>query len=118
VYARLYLLTAALGIQLAPLPFVAAMSLATIAALLPISLMGGIGTRDAALLLIAPIIGISSAEALALSTLILFIQLVNGIVGFAVWLLEKPTAHDERQKTKDEGQVAIVADSTVVQPKP
>jgi uncharacterized protein (TIRG00374 family) len=123
VYARLYLLTAALGIQLAPLPFVAAMSLATIAALLPISMMGGVGTRDTALLLIAPIIGISSAEALALSTLILFIQLVNGIVGFGVWLLEKPaeddsakdalrrttddggrTPSDERRKTKDEGQ--------------
>lgn len=92
VYARLYLLTSALGIFLAPVPFVAAMSLATIAALLPISVMGGIGTRDAALLLIAPIIGISGAQALAISALILFIQLVNGIVGFAVWLFEPKTS--------------------------
>lgn len=89
VYARLYLLTSALGISLAPMPFVAAMSLATIAALLPIAVMGGIGTRDAALLLIAPSIGISGAQALAISTLILFIQLVNGIVGFAVWITWK-----------------------------
>lgn len=91
VYARLYLLTSALGLALPPMPFVAAMSLATIAALLPISFMGGIGTRDAALLLIAPIIGISAPQALALSTLILFLQLVNGVVGFAVWILEPKT---------------------------
>jgi uncharacterized protein (TIRG00374 family) len=107
VYGRLYLLTAALGIQLPPLPFVAAMSLATIAALLPISMMGGIGTRDAALILIAPIIGISSAEALALSTLILFIQLVNGIVGFGVWLLEKPATDDGGRTTDDSAKDAL-----------
>ncbi len=99
VYARLYLLTSALGIFLAPVPFVAAMSLATIAALLPISLMGGIGTRDAALLLIAPIINITGAQALAISTLILFIQLVNGIVGFAVWLLEGKTPEPRTKNT-------------------
>jgi hypothetical protein len=64
------------------------MSLATIAALLPIAVMGGIGTRDAALLLIAPVIGLTGAQALAISTLILFIQLVNGVVGFAVWLMQ------------------------------
>ena len=93
VYARLYLLSAALGLVLPPMPFVAAMSLATIAALLPISPMGGVGTRDAALLLMAPVMGITAAQALALSTLILLIQLVNGVVGFAVWILE-PKAPD------------------------
>ncbi len=103
VYARLYLLTSALGIFLAPVPFVAAMSLATIAALLPISFLGGVGTRDAALLLIAPIIGITGAQALAISTLILFIQLINGVVGFVVWLLERPTM--------------IVPQSEIVNPK-
>lgn len=109
VYARLYLLTSALGIYLAPLPFVAAMSLATIAALLPISMMGGIGTRDAALLLIAPVIGISGAHALAISTLILFIQFINGIVGFAVWILEPNKSQvpsSKSQATSPKSQVS------------
>lgn len=106
VYARLYLLTSALGIFLAPVPFVASMSLATIAALLPISFMGGIGTRDAALLFIAPIIGISGAQALAISTLILFIQLVNGIVGFIVWLLEPKTIEPSIQNPDASNQSA------------
>ncbi len=117
VYARLYLLTSALGIYLAPLPFVAAMSLATIAALLPISMLGGIGTRDAALLLIAPAIGISSAHALAISTLILFIQFINGIVGFAVWILEKPKMNSSTSSAQTGRPTTALSQSEIVNPK-
>ncbi len=87
VYARYYLLTAALGIHLDPIPFVATMSLATVAALLPIS-VAGLGARDAALLLVAPLIGITSEQAVGLSTLILFLSIVNGIVGLVIWLVQ------------------------------
>lgn len=101
VYLRLYFLTTAIGVQLDLVPFVAAMSLATMAALLPISFLGGVGTRDAALLLIAPAIGITAPQALAISTLILFIQLLNGVVGFGVWLTGKGETGEQRLKFQD-----------------
>jgi uncharacterized membrane protein YbhN (UPF0104 family) len=87
VYLRLYLLVTALDIHLAAIPFVAAMSLASVAALIPVS-VSGIGTRDAALMLIAPALGISPEQAIGISTLILFLSVVNGAVGLAVYLWE------------------------------
>jgi glycosyltransferase 2 family protein len=87
VYFRLYLLTSALNVHLDLIPFVAAMSLATIAALLPISI-SGLGARDAVLLLIAGSIGITREQALGVSALILFLSVVNGLVGLGVWLLQ------------------------------
>jgi uncharacterized membrane protein YbhN (UPF0104 family) len=87
VYFRYYLLTSALNVHLGLVPFVAAMSLATVAALLPISI-SGLGARDAALLLIAGSIGISREQALGVSALILFLSVVNGLVGLGVWLLQ------------------------------
>jgi uncharacterized membrane protein YbhN (UPF0104 family) len=86
VYFRLYLLTFALNVHLDLIPFVAAMSLATVAALLPISI-SGLGTRDATLLLVAGVIGITREQALGVSALILFLSVINGLVGFGVWLL-------------------------------
>ncbi len=85
VYLRLYLLVAALDVRLDVIPFVAAMSLASVAALLPVSI-SGVGTRDAALLLVAPVLGIRSEQALGISALILFLSIINGLVGFGVWL--------------------------------
>jgi glycosyltransferase 2 family protein len=87
VYFRYYLLTSALNVHLGLIPFVAAMSLATVAALLPISI-SGLGTRDAALLLFAGSIGITREQALGVSALILFLSVVNGLVGLGVWLLQ------------------------------
>lgn len=87
VYARLFLVAAALGLFLAPLPFVAAMSLASIAQLIAIAPFG-LGPREGILLLLAPALGISPAQALALSALLFLLLLVNGIVGFVVWLYE------------------------------
>ncbi len=87
VYFRLYLLTSALNVHLDVVPFVAAMSLATIAALLPISI-SGLGARDATLLLVAGVIGITREQALGISALILFLSVVNGLVGLGVWLFQ------------------------------
>lgn len=91
VYGRLFLVAAALGLFLAPLPFVAAMSLASIAQLIAIAPFG-LGPREGILLLLAPSLGITAAQALALSALLLLLQLVNGIVGFVVWLFEPKTS--------------------------
>lgn len=87
VYLRYYFVTSALGVHLDAIPFIAAMSLATVAALLPISI-SGLGARDAALLLVAGAIGITREQALGVSSLILFLSIVNGLVGFAVWLVQ------------------------------
>ncbi len=88
VYLRLYLLTIAVGVHLAPVPFVAAMSLATVAALVPVS-VSGLGTRDAALVAVSGLLGISPEQALSISALILFLSIVNGLVGLGVWLMWK-----------------------------
>ncbi|MCG3142538.1 MAG: hypothetical protein HDKAJFGB_04033 [Anaerolineae bacterium] len=98
VYARLFCTAAALGILLPPLPFVAAMSLSSIAQLVSV-IPGGVGPREALLILLAPALGISVAQALALAALMFLLQLQNGIVGFGVWLLEKPTT--ETRQTLD-----------------
>lgn len=100
VYARLFLVAAALGLFLAPLPFVAAMSLASIAQLIAIAPFG-LGPREGILLLLASSLGITAAQALALSALLFLLQLVNGIVGFGVWLAEP------KQVLGGSGQAAV-----------
>lgn len=96
VYARLFLVAAALGLFLAPLPFVAAMSLASIAQLIAIAPFG-LGPREGILLLLASSLGMTAAQALALSALLFLLQLVNGIVGFGVWVVEP------KERMRDEG---------------
>ncbi len=86
VYFRLYLLAVALDVHLDVIPFVAMMSLASVVALLPVSI-SGVGTRDATLLLIAPLVGIVPEQALGISALILFLSIINGLVGYVVWML-------------------------------
>lgn len=100
VYLRYYFVTSALNVHLDPIPFVAAMSLATVAALLPIS-VSGLGARDAALLLVAGSIGITREQALGVSSLILFLSIVNGLVGFGVWLLQSHRIQDWRMKRSE-----------------
>lgn len=100
VYARLFCIAAAVGIFLPPLPFVAAMSLSSIAQLVSV-IPGGVGPREALLILLAPALGISSAQALALAALMFLLQLQNGIVGFGVWILEPDRMQDASRKTQD-----------------
>lgn len=99
VYARLFCIAAAVGIFLPPLPFVAAMSLSSIAQLVSF-IPGGVGPREALLILLAPALGISAAQALALAALMFLLQLQNGIIGFAVWILDKPP-RAQRPQTAD-----------------
>lgn len=103
VYGRLFLVAAALGLFLAPLPFVAAMSLASIAQLIAIAPFG-LGPREGILLLLASSLGITAAEALALSALLFLLQLVNGVVGFVVWLLERPATGARQTTPRPPGQ--------------
>lgn len=90
VYARLFFAAASISILLPPLPFVAAMSLASIAQLIAIAPFG-LGPREGILLLLAPSLGITAPQALAFSALLFALQLVNGVVGFGVWILEPRT---------------------------
>lgn len=83
--SRLYLLVLSLGMEIGWLPFVASMSLASVVSLIPIS-VAGIGTRDAALIVTFSQLGLSSELAVSLSALILLLYVLNGIVGFLVWL--------------------------------
>lgn len=86
VLFRVWLLALALGLNLNFLELVAASSLATVAALIPISI-GGIGTRDFALKAILAKIGYSAEKAVSLSTFILLLQVVNLGAGYLVWAL-------------------------------
>jgi glycosyltransferase 2 family protein len=109
VYTRLFLVAAAIGIFLPPLPFVAAMSLASIAQLIAIAPFG-LGPREGILLLLAPALGIPAAQALALSALLFLLQLVNGIVGFGVWVLEKPTVDGGGASSRISRHIGTVRD--------
>jgi uncharacterized membrane protein YbhN (UPF0104 family) len=79
------------------------MSLASIASLLAIAPFG-LGTREAALLLIAPVIAISGAQALAISGLIFFLTFINGVVGFIVWLAQPERSAISRQPSASHPQ--------------
>lgn len=116
VYARLFCIAAAVGILLPPLPFVAAMSLSSIAQLVSF-IPGGVGPREALLILLAPALGISSAQALALAALMFLLQLQNGIVGFGVWIVEKPATDDKPPTTDDGRQTVALAQSNIQNPK-
>jgi uncharacterized membrane protein YbhN (UPF0104 family) len=81
----LWLLFVALRIDLDLTYVIASTSLAGLAALLPIS-VGGIGTRDATLVILFAMTGHSREEAVALSTLILALNALTWPVGFIAWL--------------------------------
>ena len=95
---------------------VAAMSLASIAQLIAIAPFG-LGPREGILLLLASSLGITAAQALALSALLFLLQLVNGIVGFVVWLWERPAtprpsgqAPDARATDESRQQASVVGE--------
>ncbi|HBY97113.1 MAG: flippase-like domain-containing protein [Ardenticatenaceae bacterium] len=91
---RLYLLLLALG-QSAPVPvFVSSMAVMSLAALLPISI-AGIGSRDAALLVLFGEFRIPQEAAIAFSFLVLVLSLFNAVVGAIAWALQFIGEHDE-----------------------
>jgi uncharacterized membrane protein YbhN (UPF0104 family) len=83
--ARVYLAFVAVGVRLPALAFLAVVTLATLAGLISV---GGIGTRDAMLLVLAAPYGYSEGQALAMSFLILALHISNVIPGFFIWLRE------------------------------
>lgn len=87
---RIWLLALALGLTLNPLQVVAVSSLATAVSLIPIS-VGGIGARDVTLVGILAKLGYAREKAVSLSTLILLLNLVNLIAGYAIWLIPGKT---------------------------
>ncbi len=81
---RTWFMAGAIGLNLSPLEVIAASSLATFAGLIPISI-GGIGARDLTLIGILAQLGYARESALVLSTLLLVLNLVNLVVGMAIW---------------------------------
>lgn len=95
-YTSVYVLARALGIPLSFVSTVAVMSLVGIVVALPISLAGGLGTRDAALVGLFAFLGQSSEAALSLSFLILVCSLGWMVIGMALWLRHPLQWSDER----------------------
>jgi len=92
---RVWLLALALDLTLNPLQVVAVSSLATAVSLVPVS-VGGIGARDITLVGILTKLGYVREKAISLSTLILLLNLVNLIVGYAIWF-SRPNKIDKEK---------------------
>jgi glycosyltransferase 2 family protein len=88
---RVWLLAAAVGIGLNPLEVSGYVGLTTAAALVPVT-VGGVGTRDAISVLALSQLGLAASRGLALSALILLLNLAQAITGWLVWLRYKPSA--------------------------
>lgn len=92
-YVRYYGLLRALDVPLPPLDFVVVLTLASLVALVPISLMG-IGTRDLTLVGLFNLYDLPPETALAFSMLVLITFLANLVVGFAAWIVLGPRSFD------------------------
>lgn len=79
VVASNFLLAQSLGLPLSPLEVAGISALASLAALIPITLFGA-GTRDAALIVLLAGLGIGRSDALAYSTLLLALVLWTALV--------------------------------------
>jgi glycosyltransferase 2 family protein len=88
---RVWLLAAALGIWLNPLEVSGYVGLTTAAALVPVT-VGGVGTRDAISVLALSQLGFAASQGLALSALILLLNLAQAVTGWLVWLRYKPNS--------------------------
>jgi uncharacterized membrane protein YbhN (UPF0104 family) len=90
---RVWLLAAALGIGLNPLEVSGYVGLTTAAALVPVTI-GGVGTRDAISVLALSQLGFAASQGLALSALILLLNLAQAVTGWLVWMRYKPSAEE------------------------
>lgn len=82
---RVCLLAGALGVWLGPLEVAGFVGLTTAAALVPIT-VGGVGTRDGVAALAFQQIGLLPSQGLAISLLILVLNLAQAVAGWVVWL--------------------------------
>lgn len=85
---RVWLLAGALGVWLGPLEVSGYVGLTTAAALVPVT-VGGVGTRDAISALALTQLGYTSEQGLAVSALILLLNLAQAVIGWVVWLRYK-----------------------------
>jgi len=84
IYA--YLLALSLGINISFLNLVACFSIATLAALIPISIYG-IGIRDISLITLFSYIGLSNESAIAFSAIILITYIISGLICAFAWFI-------------------------------
>ena len=88
---RVWLLAAALGVWLGLAEVTGFVGLTTAAALVPVT-VGGIGTRDVVAALAFGQLGRPGAEGVAVSALILLLNLAQAVVGWVVWVRYKVPA--------------------------
>ncbi len=62
-------------------------TISALATMLPISILG-LGTREASIILVFSIFGISPETALSFSFLILFLNILTALIGFASWVIK------------------------------
>jgi uncharacterized protein (TIRG00374 family) len=96
---RVWLLAGALGVWLGPLEVAGFVGLTTAAALVPVS-VGGVGTRDTVAALAFGQLGLLPAQGLAVSLLILVLNLAQAVAGWVVWLRYKVSS-DNSHATGD-----------------
>ena len=84
-FSRMYFLALALQINISFVYCIACVAIASLVSLIPVT-VAGIGTRDAALIALFARLGINKEYAVSLSVLILFLFIVNGLIGFLAWL--------------------------------
>lgn len=86
-YFQAWLLATTLGIPLGLFPLVVSVTAAAVAAFVPVSI-SGLGTRDAALVVLLGRFGRPSEEAVALSTLVFLVLVANALLGLLAsqWL--------------------------------
>lgn len=87
---RVWLLAAAVGVALGPLEVSGFVGLTTAAALVPVT-VGGVGTRDVIAALAFTQLGLRPELGIATSLLILFLNLSQAIIGWAIWLRYRAT---------------------------
>jgi uncharacterized membrane protein YbhN (UPF0104 family) len=84
---RVWLLALGLGLVFGPADISGMVGLTTVAALVPVSIAGA-GPRDAVLVALFAHLGYRAEQAVALSALILLLNLTNAALGYAVWWVE------------------------------
>ena len=88
---RVWLLAVAVGITLDAATLAGMVGLTTVAALVPVSVAGA-GPRDAMTVALLAHLGYGAEQALALSALVLLLNLTNAALGYAVWWWESRTS--------------------------
>ena len=79
-YLQAWLLARTLGITLGLFPLVVCVTAAAVAAFLPVSI-SGLGTRDAAMIILFRRFGCPGEQAVALSTLVFLVLIANALLG-------------------------------------